>query len=169
MDYSLRPPLEASVRSWRTVALVAGMVAVFELAVIIAAGIALFGKPLSREVKDAAAARVLAPKESRPPTPGDRVTPARSRRETFVLVLNGNGRTGAAAATAETVRARGYAIAGVGNASRSYGKSVVMYRRGYRAEGVRLARDLRIKLVGPVDGMRTSQLLGAQVALIVGS
>jgi hypothetical protein len=45
---------------------------------------------------------------------------------------------------------------------------VVMYRPGYAAEGARLARDMRVRVVRPLDGMRPSQLLGAHVVLIVG-
>ena len=44
-----------------------------------------------------------------------------------------------------------------------------MFRRGYRAEAVRLAADLKLKIVGPLDGLRTADMFGAHVALIVGS
>jgi hypothetical protein len=44
-----------------------------------------------------------------------------------------------------------------------------MYRPGYRGEGLRLGRDLRVKIVGPLDGMTTRELLGAHVALVVGA
>jgi hypothetical protein len=44
-----------------------------------------------------------------------------------------------------------------------------MFRPGYRPEAVRLAADLKLKIVGPLDGLRGSDLLGAHVALIVGS
>ncbi len=36
----------------------------------------------------------------------------------------------------------------------NYASSVVMYRPGYRAEGIRLAHDLAIKVVGPLDGIK---------------
>jgi hypothetical protein len=44
-----------------------------------------------------------------------------------------------------------------------------MYRPGYRGEAIRLSRDLRIKIVGPLDGMNVRQLMGAHVAVVVGS
>ena len=44
-----------------------------------------------------------------------------------------------------------------------------MYRPGYRGEALRLARDLRIRIVGPLDGIRTRELMGAHVALVVGA
>ncbi len=43
-----------------------------------------------------------------------------------------------------------------------------MYRPGFRAEGLRLARDLGIKVVGPLDGIHTGALDGGQLAVIVG-
>ena len=76
----------------------------------------------------------------------------------------------AAAANAAKVRGLGYTIGTVGNAPRSdFTRTLVMFRPGYRAEAVRLAADLKLKIVGPLDGLRGSDLLGAHVALIVGS
>jgi hypothetical protein len=49
-----------------------------------------------------------------------------------------------------------------------YGRSVVMYRVGRRREALRLARDLRIRLVSPLDGLRPRDLLGGQLAVVVG-
>ena len=61
-------------------------------------------------------------------------------------------------------------IGGVGNAPQAtYGRSVVMYRPGFRPEAVRLARDTRILIVTPLDGLRRSQLQGAHVAVILGA
>jgi hypothetical protein len=78
--------------------------------------------------------------------------------------------SGAAHETASQVEARGYSIGDVGNANRTdYTRSVVMYRPGYRGEAMRLARDLRIRIVGPLDGMNVRQLMGAHVAVVVGS
>ena len=39
-----------------------------------------------------------------------------------------------------------------------------MYRPGFRAEGLRLARDLKVKVVGPLDGLPPSALTGGQLA-----
>jgi hypothetical protein len=43
-----------------------------------------------------------------------------------------------------------------------------MYRRGFEGEGRRLAQDLGVHVVGPLDGMRPAQLHGAQAVLILG-
>ena len=58
----------------------------------------------------------------------------------------------------------------VGNAGKTtYSRSIVMYRRGYEGEGRRLAHDLGIRTVGPLDGMRPAQLHGAQAVVVLGS
>ena len=86
------------------------------------------------------------------------------------MVLNGNGISGAATTAATTVRGMGYVVGSVGNANRSdYGKSVVMYRAGHEPEARRLAKELGIAIVGPLDGVRTAELMGAHVALILGN
>ena len=43
-----------------------------------------------------------------------------------------------------------------------------MFRPGFRGEALRLARDLHLKVVGPLDGLKPKQLLGAQVAVVLG-
>ena len=43
-----------------------------------------------------------------------------------------------------------------------------MFRPGYRPEAMRLAKDLKLKIVGPLDGLRPADMLGAHVALVVG-
>jgi hypothetical protein len=43
-----------------------------------------------------------------------------------------------------------------------------MYRPGFEGEAKRLGRDLRIRHVTPLDGMRIRDLQGAHVALVVG-
>ena len=60
-------------------------------------------------------------------------------------------------------------LGNVGNAPAITPRSVVMYRPGYEAEGRRLGRDLRVRIVRPLDGMRPAQLLGAHLVLIIGT
>ena len=91
------------------------------------------------------------------------------RSRTVIMVLNGNGRTGAAAAAASRVRSRGYRIGPVGNAPRQVSRSLVMYKPGFAGEGIRLAKDLRIKHAGPLDGLRLRELGRAQVVYILGA
>jgi hypothetical protein len=43
-----------------------------------------------------------------------------------------------------------------------------MYRRGFEGEAQRLARDLGVKVVSPLDGVRPKQLHGAHTVLILG-
>lgn len=150
--------------------MIASAIAALELLVIVVAGIILLGKPLAGQLRDAAVERALEPIKPRPAQPPQSGPPKLSRARTSVLVLNGNGRTGAAAAQAALVKARGYRVGGVGNAARSdYSRSVVMYRARYRPEALRLARDVGIKVVGPLDGLRPADLRGAQLAVIVGN
>jgi hypothetical protein len=84
------------------------------------------------------------------------------------MVLNGGGVSGAAHAAAQRVSAKGYQLGDIGNAARSTGRTVVMYRPGYEAEGRRLGRDLRVRIVRPLDGLRPAALLGAHLVLIQG-
>lgn len=165
-------PVSLDVRPWRTTALVASALAAVELVVLVIAGVALLGGPISRQVHETAAARTL-PRVERTPAPVAGRTPEAARLargETSVLVLNGNGRSGAASEAAARVQARGYLLGGTGNAASSdHPRTLVMYRPGYEGEGRRLAKDLGIPLVGPLDGMAPKELLGAHLALVLGA
>ena len=163
MEHSL--PIEPVAHPWRMLTLIATGVAAIEFLVLFGAFVA---KPLVGHLKHAAATSVAGSATIPKPPPAG--APSLTRSATAVLVLNGNGRAGAAASEASRVRQRGYRIGGVDDAKRTdYRRSIVMYRAGFRPEAVRLARDLRIRVIGPLDGMRTRDLLGAQLALIVGA
>jgi hypothetical protein len=163
-------PAEVLIRPWRTATLIASAVAAVELVVILVLGVVLVGKPLTEKMRDAARDRTLGAPAAAPakkPRIGRSVARL-SRADTAVLILNGNGVSGAAHAAASRVRARGYSIGEVGNANRTdYMRSVVMYRPGFRGEALRLARDLRIRIVGPLDGLGVRDLMGAHLALVV--
>jgi hypothetical protein len=156
---------------WRTATLVASGVAAIELVALVILGVVLLAKPVSDHVRQAAEAQVLAPVKVKRPHRAPVVgAPRLTRGETSVIVLNGNGRAGAASASADAVRRFGYTIGTVGNAPRSdFTRTLVMFRKGYQAEAARLAKDLDVKIVGPLDGLRTADMLGAHVALIVGN
>jgi hypothetical protein len=157
------PSIDALVRPWRTATVVVSLVAAAELVVLVIAGIALLGPPITRHARAAAKEEVLGAPDHNP------ALPPLSRARTRVVVLNGNGLAGAAGATAEKVRERGYRIAAVTNASRSdYTRDIVMYRPGRRPEGERLARDLGVAVVGPLDGIRLKSIGRAHAVLIVG-
>jgi hypothetical protein len=137
----------------------------------------IVAKPLARVVRHHAEKVALAPaaKPKAAPKPvvhraAPPAKPRHPRARTRVLVLNGNGRNGAAHAEASRLQSLGYRIAGAADARRhDYATSVVMYRDGFRAEGVRLARDLHIRVVGPLDGLNASALEGGQLAVIIGA
>ena len=160
------------VRPWRTATLVASTVAAIELVLLLGGAMLLLAKPLSRAVQHHAVASATVPaKQDKHPTATKPAIHARrttaaapapklSRAQTSVIVLNGNGHQGAAAAGAARLDSLGYKVAGTGNAHRQdYAATVVMYRAGFRAEGLRLARDLKVKVVGPLDGLARSYSL----------
>ena len=166
MEISAPPPRQLD-HPWRTATIVASGVAAVELVLLLIVGIALLSKPLSAHAKEAALTRATGIPEAQSRPEPKRAT--LSRRQISVLVLNGNGIAGAAAATASRARMRGYSIAATGNAARSFGQSVVMYRPGRRPEAQRLARDLGVQLVGPLDGVGLRQLHSAQVVIVLGA
>jgi hypothetical protein len=153
------------VRPWRTVAVFATIVAAVELLVILVAGTIWLARPLfsHHAVAARSAAAVAQPvhKKARPL--------GLTRAKTSVLVLNGGREAGAAAASSDTVKARGYTVTSVGNAPMTYATSVVMFRPGFRWEALRLARDLRVHRVAPLRTIALQELLGAQLVLVVGS
>src|SRR5262249_40494866 len=132
--------------------------------------------PLAHAVQRHAEASAFAPAASvkKPATIEHKikkVPPARhTRSHTGVFVLNGNGRNGAASAEAAKLSGFGYRVPGKGNAKRTdYATTVVMSRRGWEPEGRRLASDLHVKIVGPLDGMSASALHGAQLVVVLGA
>lgn len=171
MDAPLDRP-DALIRPWRTATLVASLVAAVELALLVVAAVLLLAKPLSRAMqRQAEASAFSVPKQQRAALDKPAPVAARlTRDQTKVFVLNGNGRAGAAAAEAARLQALGYRVPGTGNATRTdYANTVVMYRRGYRGDALRLARDLRVKVVGPLDGVKPRVLQGGQLAILLGA
>jgi hypothetical protein len=43
-----------------------------------------------------------------------------------------------------------------------------MYRPGRRSEAVRLAHDLHVRRVAPLDGLTSKDLQGAHLAVVIG-
>jgi hypothetical protein len=151
---------------WRTIAVVAAGLAALELLGLVIVGVALVAKPMAhRAISEAAKAPAPAVTKPKP----EPMLPLLPRHRVSVTILNGNGVSGAAASEASRVRARGYIVGQVGNAPRgSYGHSVVMYRAGRVREARRLARDLGVAIVSPLDGLRKGDLHGAKLAVVVG-
>ena len=158
-------PFEA-VRPWRTAAVVASAVAAVELVLLIVVGTVLLG----RSVVSHGARAAAKPAASRPATTKPSRQVGLPRAKTRVVVLNGNGEAGAAAAEATAIRARGYKIGTVGNAPRtSQGPTLVMYRPRFASEAHRLARDAGISIVTALDGLQPSSLRRAQLVVVLGT
>ena len=171
---------DALVRPWRRATIAASLVAGVELIGLVLLAFLLLAKPLSRAIEHRATtsgtstpsvttkkAPVTHHKLVAPPKVG---APKLSRAQTGVLVLNGNGRTGAAHAAAAQLQHLGYKIRGAANAAHDdYATTVVMFRPGYAAEGKRLGKDVGASVVGPLDGMTLASLHGAQVVVLLGA
>jgi hypothetical protein len=176
VDHPLTAPRDALIRPWRTAAYVAAAIAAVELVLLLVIGGGALVGLVSDRVEKAAVKRAhaapaptgaeQAPVTRRPA----KVVAKLPRTKVRVLVLNGNGRQGAAAVAAGRVQQRGYRIGGVTNAPRSdYARSIVMFRPGFAGEARRLGRDLGVRQVTPLDGMRVRQLQGAHVVFILGA
>jgi LytR cell envelope-related transcriptional attenuator len=172
VDHPLAAP-DALVRPWRTAAYIAVAIAAFELLLLLVIGGGKLAGWATDRMQLAARQHVAAPVQRTPAAvPTHQQTPVpvakRPRSKTVVLVLNGNGRTGAAASAASRVQARGYRIGDVTNAPELVPRSIVMYRPGFAGEGRRLGKDLHVKLVTPLDGMRAGDLGRAHLVFILG-
>lgn len=172
MDHPLPAP-DALIRPWRTAAYVAVAVAAVELLLLLVIGGGKLTGFVADRLEGAAREQALAPRAQQSAKPVTRKPAAVAvaklpRSKTVVMVLNGNGRTGAAAAAASRVQSRGYRIGEVTNAPRQVSRSIVMYRPGFAGEGRRLGKDLGVRLVTPLDGMRAGALGRAHAVFILG-
>jgi LytR cell envelope-related transcriptional attenuator len=154
---------------WRAATLVVGAIATVELAVLIGIG----AVHLAPKHHVAPAAAAATPQRTAPvvhaPAPPPSV-PLRARTQVRVLVLNGNGRQGAASSEAARLQSAGYRIGAAENAPRhDYARSMVLYMPGWVKEARRLAHDAGIRLVAPVDGLRPSALKGSKTVVILGT
>ena len=165
---SLVPSVDPSLSRWRTATIVATALALIELGVlgiIVATHVA---RGVSARVQEAAVTKVAGPLPETAKKKGS-MRQTLTRSETSVLVLNGNGVAGAAAASADRIRRLGYLVSAVGNAGTlSARRTVVMYRGRHGREARRLAHDVHAPLVTPLDGMKPRELMGAQLVLLLG-
>jgi hypothetical protein len=163
------------VRPWRRATYLAGTIAGIELVLLLGAGAMLVAKPLSHAIDRAAVASVASTPPSKQLQAAIRrmnapAGTAHPRSHVRIMVFNGNGLNGAAGTAAGRLHRLGYRIAGTANARhQNYATSVVMYRPGFRSDGMKLARAIGVKVVGPLDGIPARALHGGQIALIVGS
>ncbi|HUZ98855.1 MAG TPA: LytR C-terminal domain-containing protein [Gaiellaceae bacterium] len=168
---------------WRTATLIASAVATLELVGLVVVGAFVLAHPFRHAAKHTtttpAVATVVhhaAPVRHFVPVPAkDRFGPIpshplRARSLVRVLVLNANGVQGAAHAEAARLQALGYPIGGAANApSHHYAQSMVMFVPGYLKEARRLARDVGIRLVAPLDGLTPSTLSASRLVVLLGS
>jgi hypothetical protein len=155
---------------WRTSTVVVGAIAIVELVALIVIGAAQLA-PQRVHAKAATVAKpavhAVANVRHVASLPSH---PLRARSRVSVLVLNGNGVQGAASSTATRLRDIGYRIGAAQNAQRhDYAQSMVMYVPGWVKEARRLAHEMGVNLVAPVDGVVPGRLKGSQVVLILGT
>jgi LytR cell envelope-related transcriptional attenuator len=164
---------EPLVRDWRSTAFLATGVAALELFVLAILAFVLIVRPLMANDEPAARAagtKPAAAQKAATPAKAKPVTAHRARSATKVLVLNGNGLSGAASDEAALLHTKGYPVVATANAPGSdFPRTLVMYRPGFRGEGERLGRDFKIARVSPLDGLRVADLQGAMVVVIVGN
>ena len=140
---------------WRTLALAASVLA-------LAAGsvVALVDRPAATRPE----------RGSRQIRKEPTLPPLRPRSRISVLVLNGDGISGAAGNEATALLARGYRHAVPSDApSLDYPRSLVLFRPGWQREAERLARDVRIPTVAPLDGRVAPQYAHVPLVLILGA
>jgi hypothetical protein len=154
---------------WRAATVVVGAVAIVELlALLVVAGVRL--APSHHAVAEAAATAKAAAAKPAVHVPLAPKHPLRPRAKVRVLILNGNGVSGAAAEAAQRLEVEGYRIGGAANAARhDYAKSMVMFVPGWAKEARRLARDAGVPLVTPLDGVKTARLKGSKIVLLLGT
>ena len=97
-------------------------------------------------------------------------TPLRPRSRLSVVVLNGNGISGAAGTEATKLLSAGYRHAIPADApSLDYARSLVLFRPGWPSEAQRLAHEAGISAVAPLDGRLPSADARYQLVLILGA
>jgi hypothetical protein len=154
---------------WRAATVVVGAIAALELVALIAIG-AVRLAPAHHAVAAAHVQKQAPVRPAAPAIPPPPSHPMKSRAQTPVLVLNGNGKQGAASTQAVDLHTLGYAVSGAENAPRhDYAQTMVMYVPGFLPEARRLARDLAVRLVAPIDGLTPARLRGSKLVVLLGS
>jgi hypothetical protein len=152
---------------WRTATFAVAAVAAVELVALIAIGGVRLAPSHHATPVVKSHARTTRPVRHVASVPSH---PLRPRAHVRVLVMNGNGVSGAASSAAQRLEVEGYRIGGATNAPRhDYARSMVLYVPGWVKEARRLAHDTGVRLVAPVDGMRPSRLRGSKIVLLLGS
>jgi apolipoprotein N-acyltransferase len=167
---------------WRTAAMIATGVAAVELFILLLIGFLIGAKAFSEKTETATIAAIKREVPQAAQTNGSDQKSAETtqtqkqkepkvlpRSRTSVVVLNGNGIPGAAAVNGDKAHSLHYIVTATGNApSTGFARSVVMFRPGFKPSAQRLAKDMGVKAVSPLDGITKGDLQGAQLALIIG-
>jgi len=167
------------IQPWRAAAMIATAIAAIELFLLLLIGFVFGAKAFSDKTEAATVAAINREVPQAAKTSSQDGKPAAHEKQkkppallprgrTSVVVLNGNGIPGAAATTADKAHSFHYIITATGNAPTSFSRSVVMFRPRYKPAAQRLAKDIGIKRVIPLDGITKGDLQGAQLALIIG-
>ena len=177
MDHSVE---YEPIQPWRVAAMIATGIAAVELFILLLIGFVVGAKAFSDKTETATVAAIQREVPKAAQTQAAENKPAESakkkqepkvlpRGKTSVVVLNGNGIPGAAAVSADTAHSLHYVITATGNApSTGFARSMVMFRPGLKTAAQRLAKDMGVKAVTPLDGITKGDLQGAQLALIIG-
>jgi LytR cell envelope-related transcriptional attenuator len=181
MDHSLDHSVEYEpLQPWRTAAMIATGIAAVELFLLLIIGFLVGAKAFSDKTETATIAAIKREVPQSAQTQAAENKPAGTekkkqeptllpRRRTAVVVLNGNGIPGAAAVSADKAHSLRYIVTATGNApSTGFARSMVMFRPGFKPAAKRLAKDMGVKAVTPLDGITKGDLQGAQLALIIG-
>ena len=166
---------------WRTAAMIATGIAAVELFILLLIGFLVGAKAFSDKTETATIAAIKreVPQAAETSAASDQKTTETVKKKekpkmlprgrTSVVVLNGNGIPGAAAVNADKAHSLHYIVTATGNApSTGFARSMVMFRPGFKPAAQRLAKDMGVKAVTPLDGITKGDLQGAQLALIIG-
>jgi LytR cell envelope-related transcriptional attenuator len=85
-----------------------------------------------------------------------------------VAVLNGTSVPGLGAKVASDVQVNHFSLGTVGNTRKEYDQTVVMYEKGQKQAGEKVARALGVKPVQPIDAATQKEAGGADVVAIAG-
>jgi LytR cell envelope-related transcriptional attenuator len=86
-----------------------------------------------------------------------------------VAVLNGTSAPGLAAKVGDDVRVNGFKLGTVTNSRRQFDQTVVMYEPGQQRAAKKVAHDLGVKPVQPIDRQTEQTADGANVVVIAGA
>jgi hypothetical protein len=89
-------------------------------------------------------------------------------QDVTVAVLNGTPVPGLGAKVATDVQVNDFALGNVGNSRKEYDQTVVMYEKDQRKAAQKVAHDLGVKPVQPIDRQTQREANGADVVVIAG-